>query len=399
MKLRHFETKTITVGSFAYAPGFNPYQRLFTNALEEAGVNVLRIPPAKWWPLTKACRRPVDILHLDWHYDWYRGKNWLTRELKRVMYHHGLAQFRRLPVVWTAHNLAAHDVDLGRSSAANDDHRMTQALIKRCQGIMVMSGASERLLRERYTLPKSIRVAKVPHGHYIDAYPNVVSHSQSRKKLGLTDAANVFLSLGSLRPYKGHRELIAAFGQIATADDHLLIAGKSLDSSYLDSLTGWIASQPTSVRDRIELHVGEIADESLQDYFAAADIAVLPFSDILNSGSLLLALSFGLPVVAPSIGSIPEVAIKEYHQGYSPQDSGGLQRALTNARLRFGNCGQIREERIDRRRARSQAIIDETRKRYSWKSSAAKLVEFYQELLAQNSTTRHASDIRQRNEF
>lgn len=372
----------IKVGSFPYAPGFNPYQSLLTTALEQVGVEVLRIPPRKSFPLSFACHQPIDVLHLDWHYDWYRGKNWVTRILKRVMYRQGLRHFRRLPVVWTAHNLAAHDAKSGRTSIANYDHQMTQALLERCRGIMVLSSASEDLLRQRYVLPQSLRVVKVFHGHYIDAYPNAVSRQESREKLGFPQDATVLLSVGSLRPYKGHADLIRAFARVSEPNDHLLIGGKPLDEPYVNFLTSLIQKQDPDIRDRIHLHVKEIAGHELQYYFGAADMAVLPFSDILNSGSLLLALSFGIPVVAPSIGSIPEIAIQEYHQGYMPDESDGLEQAIVNAKRRFchSKAGEIMT--CQSHRSRAQNIIDQTRKRYSWQTSALNLSAFYRELLS-----------------
>src|SRR5690606_10250440 len=48
-------------------------------------------------------------------------------------------------------------------------------------------------------------------------------------------------------------------------------------------------------------------DEMVADFFAASDVVVLPFRNILNSGSLILALSFNRPVVAPAIGSLTEL--------------------------------------------------------------------------------------------
>jgi len=40
----------------------------------------------------------------------------------------------------------------------------------------------------------------------------------------------------------------------------------------------------------------------------AADLVVLPYLDILNSGSAIWALSFGRPVLLPNRGAMPELA-------------------------------------------------------------------------------------------
>ena len=41
-------------------------------------------------------------------------------------------------------------------------------------------------------------------------------------------------------------------------------------------------------------------------YFAAADLLVMPYRRISQSGVLYLALSLGVPVVATRVGSLPE---------------------------------------------------------------------------------------------
>ena len=117
----------LKVGSFPYAPNFNPYQRLLTTAIEDEGANVTRITPKKWFPLQKVAKIPVDILHLDWPHDWYNGKSAVTQFLKTCMYLQGLRGLRAKPVIWTAHNLIAHD-----SPNPKREHRMIQKLINQC---------------------------------------------------------------------------------------------------------------------------------------------------------------------------------------------------------------------------------------------------------------------------
>ena len=63
------------------------------------------------------------------------------------------------------------------------------------------------------------------------------------------------------------------------------------------------------IRDdsRIKLVPEFIPDEDIQIYLKASDIFVLPYKDITTSGAAALALSFGKPILAPSITSFPEV--------------------------------------------------------------------------------------------
>lgn len=356
----------LTVGSFPYNPGFNPYQKLFAGALEAAGVNVLRIPPSKWYPLSHASRQPIDLLHLDWHHDWYRGKNLATRWIKGLMFRHGLRSCKRLPVVWTAHNLTSHD-----SPNPQLDHRCTQELINICSGIVVMSDASESELRKEYSIDSATHVQKIHHGHYIDCYPNEVTREEARQKLGCESDEFVFLALGSLRAYKGYTNLVRAFAAIASPSDRLVIGGSASHRTYVEELRESIAEAKS--RDptlKIDLHARTIGDEEMQYFFNASDVCVLPFERILNSGSLLLAMSFGKAVIAPRLGSIPEVAHPKSYVGYHAADMNGLKDALNEARTRF--CDQNVEDEI----------LTFTRETYDWSHVGLQLRELYSRIIA-----------------
>ena len=133
------------VGYFPFKPGGNPYQTLFANAIEHAGHSVLKIPPSKWFPLQKASFAKVDLLQLDWPHDWYRGKSAFTRFLKQLMYVDGLRKIKKIPVVWTAHNLVAHD-----SENIAFEQAMIQKLIDVTDGIIVMSERAKKQLEGMY---------------------------------------------------------------------------------------------------------------------------------------------------------------------------------------------------------------------------------------------------------
>lgn len=359
----------IVVGSFPYRPGFNPYQKLVTGAIEEAGLTVVRIPPKKWFPLQKAFAVDCDILHLDWPHDWYQGRNGLTRFLKRAMYLQALRKKKdsigKTKLVWTAHNLVAHD-----THNRDFEHRMIQALIDQCDGIMVLSEASRQQLQQTYHVPKTTSVKTVYHGHYIDCYPNEIDRSISREQLNIGSEEQVFLSVGSIKPYKGHLELIKVFSEIATPNQRLILAGSArqpaLNSLIQDATDKAVAASGC----KIDLNLQLVQDDQLQTYFNAADVCVLPFRQILNSGSLLMAMSFGVPVIAPAAGSIPEVAFPEFRCLYNPEDSQGLRNSILEMKGRL--CS------VNRRGLHIAA----TRDKFSWTNVGQELKSWYSELMA-----------------
>jgi len=364
-------TPNLNVGSFPYRPGFNPYQRLATDAIETAGATVTRIAPVKWFPVQHAFANPdCNVLHFDWPHDWYTGKNWVTRQLKRWMYQRGLKTQSPKKLVWTAHNLVAHD-----TKDLNLEHQMLQQLINRCDGIVVMSAAAEVEMREQYQVPSTTIVQKAPHGHYIDCYSNDVSREDARAKLNIATNEQVFLSIGAVRPYKGHLNLIRSFGAIAAAGQRLIIAGKCSDQEYHQQLRETARQQSDKNPNcKIDLQLEMIPDDDLQFYFNAADICVLPFANVLNSGSLLMAMSFGLPVVASNLGSIPEVAIPEASVLFCGETPDALATAMTQAANQFERGGMDR-----------QPLIDLVREKYAWSHFGDEVVNLYQQLLVSDA--------------
>lgn len=351
------------VGYFPFKPGGNPYQTLFANAIEHAGHSVLKIPPSKWFPLQKAYAEQCDILQLDWPHDWYRGKNAVTRFLKRLMYLDGLRRLKKIPVVWTAHNLVAHD-----SENIAYEKAMIQKLIDVTDGIIVMSESSKQQLEDAYRVPPSTVITIIPHGHYIDVYPNKIDKPKAREILKLSNESCVALSLGRLMPYKGLEELIVDFAKVARTNSELLVAGSCLSASYREHLIG-LAESYSTADVRIKVIAEFIDDDQLQVFFNAADFVVLPFKNILNSGSLMLAMSFGKVVVAPDIGSIKEIACEDGWVGYEVSDTDGLRSALINA---HSLTDFIRRE---------NSIANYTRLNFSWERSSKLLDAFYQSVL------------------
>ena len=63
----------------------------------------------------------------------------------------------------------------------------------------------------------------------------------------------------------------------------------------------------------------------------AADVVVLPYREILTSGAIILAMSFGKPIIAPKIGCIPDYIDDNGGFLYNPLDVQGLLEAMRKA--------------------------------------------------------------------
>jgi hypothetical protein len=166
------------------------------------------------------------------------------------------------------------------------------------------------------------------HGNYIGCVPDQISRAEARARLGTDPAATTFLFFGQLRAYKGVGGLLDAFNSLA--DDspvRLIVAGMPGGGEAcrdLDAVRSRLARSP-GVVSCLEF----IPDEEVQIYFRAADAVILPYHAVLTSGSAILALSFGKPVIAPSLGLIPDL-ISDGAEGllYDGDETCGLLRAM-----------------------------------------------------------------------
>lgn len=272
----------------------NPYQHLMMQGLREAGLNVRHGIPGKFFALLKtALKIGPDYLHLDWLHQYYlRRKKWMTWAhlpffVAEVFI---IRKLLRVRLVWTLHNIFPHDWP------THGPYRWArQFFASQCEWIRVFDeGTVARASRALKVPPEKFRV--VPEGSYVGYYPDQTNRESARKKLRLPDSKRIFLYLGLIKPYKGVVELAEAFRECRLSNGLLLIAGRAIDPDY------WQKAQEKAQHPSIILREGFVPDEELQYYFHAADVAVLPFQSIENSGSAILAMGFNKPVIAPHKG-------------------------------------------------------------------------------------------------
>lgn len=275
----------------------NPYQSLLLNALRNVSVdatpgggggNFFRTALLRWKP---------DVLHFHWLHPYLLRQNTSGTLLRGGRFLAEIAALKQagIRIVWTVHNLANHE-----RRQALWERRLTQAFARMADGIVVHGEAARQGLSGKFKLLRPERLVVIAHGHYIDAYENVMSRDAARSALGLSSDQFVLTLLGRLRPYKGLDELLSAFTSWAEPQAALVIAG-SAEADLRDELLAAAA-----VDSRILVRPSRIDDDEVQVFLNAADAVVLPYRDVLTSGSAILAMSFGRACVAPALGCLPE---------------------------------------------------------------------------------------------
>jgi D-inositol-3-phosphate glycosyltransferase len=256
--------------------------------------------------------------------------------------------------------LTVHNVNAGRRDSKDTRlNRLTLGIQYQLADHIFVHTEKMRLeLIEEFGVQPAL-VTVIPFG-INNAVPNTrFSPRDARRKLGIRDGEKTILFFGNITPYKGLEYLVAAFNRILVRRDNyrLIIAGRPKDcekywTAIRDDIRGEIQS------DRILLRADFIPDDETEVYFKAADVAVLPYRHIYQSGVLFLAYSFGLPVIAADVGSLKD-EIVEGTTGFlfTPEDPVDLAKAIERyfASDLYANLNNHRQE-----------IRDYATERHSW---------------------------------
>lgn len=224
--------------------------------------------------------------------------------------------------------LTAHNVNAGRRDSTDTPlNRLTLRIQYRlADHIFVHTERMKRELLEEFGVRKAA-VTVVPYG-INNAVPDTeLTPDEAKRRLGIRRGERTILFFGNIAPYKGLEYLVAAFEQIVTrgGDYRLIIAGrlKKGCEKYWHEIQRLISGVLN--RERIILNMDYIPDEDTELYFKAADVLVLPYAHIFQSGVLFLGYSFGLPVIAADVGCLREDII-EGKTGFvfRPEDAADL---------------------------------------------------------------------------
>lgn len=225
-------------------------------------------------------------------------------------------------VVWTVHEL--NDPKLyGGGAIPTNIFRIVNvfldSIITHCQFI------KDEIVR-LYNIKDTTKIVVVPHGNYIDSYPNNIDKLTAREKLGIPKDNTVFLFFGSLHKHKGIIDLVDAFTDNFLDKASLIIAGAPREEKLQQLIEDKIVDKPN-----ILLIPETIPDEQVQIYMNASDCVVLPYKEFTTSGVLILAMSYGKACIAPHIGYFADLLDSQGAYLYDTENSEGLLSALKYA--------------------------------------------------------------------
>lgn len=214
------------------------------------------------------------------------------------------ARLRGIRIVWTCHELTAHEGD-----AHNVTGRLTRVVCRIACRIIVHNGALRRELLE-YCPQIRGKLITLPHGDLRPFYDHYLKAGTLRCKT----QNFVFVSIGYMRPNKGNDVIIRAFRRLRDPAARLVMTGNCNNLEFQRMLQDLAAMD-----SRISLDVRNLTDQEVVALHQAADVAVFAFRQCPTSGSVLTALALGTPAIAPRIGHVGELVDESIGWTYAPE--------------------------------------------------------------------------------
>ncbi|MDP3278194.1 MAG: glycosyltransferase [Deltaproteobacteria bacterium] len=285
----------------------NPYLTRLTEAFARQGVS-----SRSHRYLAALALRPTRApwLHLHWP-EWMLRDPHRARAWARAAWFFGLidaARARGVRLAWTAHNLLGHDephYDLAL--------RFRSAFVRRCA---VIHGHFEHAETDVRAMGFRGTFVYAGHPHACDDYHPTATREVIRASLGFGSQQRVMLCFGSMQTYKGFDRVARSFVASAGPADRLLIAGSTPDPNALRAILDARNGDP-----RITIREGFLTREQSADLVMAADVMVLGYRAFYTSGTAMLALSMGTPLVGPPIHHLAAMRDEPFFAPFSePSD-------------------------------------------------------------------------------
>jgi beta-1,4-mannosyltransferase len=272
----------------------NPYNWLLYREMAGLGVDVVEFRP----------RLVIDGTCDVWHIHWPDAllnsprRGHVARDVAGTLALLAMSRARGVAVVCTVHNLASHDRRYPRL-----ERFFWSSFTSRVDGIISPSRAGLDAALRQWPRLERVPASVIPHGHYRALYPSPPDRAAARATLGVATDTVVISFAGQIRAYKDIPGLVRSFKELPDGRLRLVIAGRP-ETQTMERQVRAVAAGD----DRISLHLSFATDEEVQTVVRAADLVVLPYREVLNSGSAILALSLDRPVLVPDLGAMAELS-------------------------------------------------------------------------------------------
>lgn len=242
----------------------------------------------------------------------------------------------------------------------------TRTVLREADFVITVSGDLRNNAVAMGASPERIRA--IINGCDLSVFHPMDRHD-ARQRLGIDPIAEAVIYIGRMDAKKGLRELVEAAASLHRERPtlHVYLVGEGPDRLLIENAiatanaSGYIHALPACAFDDVAV------------WITAADLVTLPSYMEGCPNVVLEALASGRPVVATSVGGIPEIMNDQCGQLVPPRESGALAQALASV--------------LDRTWDATAISSFETR---SWETVAAELLEVFESLVSNRTAKNHA---------
>ena len=297
-------------------------------------------------------RIPVRILNYLWHrLEWPPAEALAGSVDVTHSAHPLLMPTRSAAQVVTIHDLffLSHPQDTS-AEIRRDYSGLASSHARRAHAVITSTQYGRAQIAERLGVADD-RIYVCPPGaptwHTLGRGPNV-------------PAEGCILFVGTLEPRKNVGALLDSYEQLLARRPQLprlVLAGRATPSA-----SNWLARiQTPPLRERVT-HLGYVASDAREDLYRSARVLVMPSLDEGFGLPALEAMSAGVPVIAASRGSLPEV-VQDAGALIDPADTDALTDALERAAFDQNWARQAAQAGLERARAFTWAQAAQTLRR------------------------------------
>lgn len=290
-------TETRFLGFFdAYSKVSNPVQKL---KIYYAGYKKL---------LNYCVQERIDVVHFQWYIfspiDYLYLKKFKKRNIKVIVTIHDLLPFNKKFYDFYFH----------------------KKIYRKADAVISQAAANKHVLLKEFKVPEE-KIHYIPHGHYMK-YAELIDSDTARNKLNIQADKRVILFFGQIKKVKGVDVLIKAMRLVKETHPDVLciIAGKVWKDDFT---TYQQLIDDYGLNEFIRSDIKFIADDDIKYYFNSAEVVVLPYRKIYQSGVVLLGAAYEKPIVATKEGEFLQV-IKNGETGLlvEPENDAALAEAI-----------------------------------------------------------------------
>lgn len=232
------------------------------------------------------------VIHLHWLDElvapilWSRSRTLARLKVAAIVFQVSALRLIGVRIVLTLHNLHSHE-----SLNPQLETDVLSRIANSVSDVVVHSESAANRVEATYLSLRKRKITIIEHPNYDGFYANrddVISNINARR----SDLIEL-LFFGNIRPYKGVEEAVDAMAHLSRSDIQLTIAGAVADAPLKKRLQEAAHRNP-----RISLQLGKINDGHVFELFSKSDVVIVPFRRTLTSGSIVLAMTMGRPVIS-----------------------------------------------------------------------------------------------------